>query len=376
MTHQTNSISTSLQSAAELRARLQGRRSVMLYGAGTVGRDSLAVLQRAGVLVNCFLDAKTLSFSSIEGTPVRKPDDPAFDAEVRAQTTVIVTIFNTYLDMPALHRRLADLGWSDVVMFTSFYEAFFAELGNRYWLTNRDYYRNLEHQVAAARSLWADEKSRSVFDGIMRFRLTGDYDTLNPADLEAQYFPKDLQAWPAPLRMIDCGAYDGDTFRQISSLGLELDSYVGFEPDAANFAKLVMEIVKPDLKKPVNAALWPCGAWSHCCQLRFASGNGSGSAVSGQGDCVIQCVSIDEALPVFRPNLIKMDIEGAEYPALLGAARTIREHRPGLAICLYHEPAHLWQIPLLIADWNLGYRFYLRCHCYNGFELVLYAFPF
>ena len=45
-----------------------------------------------------------------------------------------------------------------------------------------------------------------------------------------------------------------------------------------------------------------------------------------------------------------MDIEGAEYEALLGARGTISKYRPGLAISLYHRPADLWQIPLLINE--------------------------
>ena len=71
-----------------------------------------------------------------------------------------------------------------------------------------------------------------------------------------------------------------------------------------------------------------------------------------------------------------MDIEGAEFGALWGARKTIARHRPALAICLYHRPEHLWQIPLLVNEWYGGRaRLFLRAHCYNGFELVLYVFP-
>jgi len=38
-------------------------------------------------------------------------------------------------------------------------------------------------------------------------------------------------------------------------------------------------------------------------------------------------------------DFIKMDIEGAELPALRGSVRTIREHQPDLAIAVYH-PRH------------------------------------
>jgi FkbM family methyltransferase len=373
--HPALSSMPSADSALSLRAQILARTSVLLYGAGAIGRDSLAVLGRAGVIVDGFLDAKDLPISSIQGVPLHKPDDPVFTEQIRRNTTVIVTIFNTYVDMPVIHARLAALGWEKVIVFTAFYEAFAAELGNRYWLTTREYYRPLGAQLEAARSLWADDKSRAVYDGIVRFRLGGDYASLEKADADSQYFPPDLPAWKQPVRLIDCGAYDGDTLRQVRGRGLPLDAYAAFEPDPANFSKLVREVNIHSGGAPGLTALWPCGAWSHGCQLRFTSGQGSGSAVNSQGDTVIQCAAIDEALPSFAPTLIKMDIEGAEYPALLGAVNTIRAHRPGLAICLYHEPAHLWQIPLLIAGWNLGYRFYLRSHSNNGFELVLYAIP-
>lgn len=360
------------EAAREFRAKLLSPPAVYLYGAGTVGRDSIAVLQRAGVLVRAVLDAKDLPFVTLAGVPVLKP--VAIAPAERAEATLVVSIFNKYVDMPALHARLAALGWKNIVRFTDFHAAFAAELGNRYWLTDREYYRPLAAPLAAARALWADDKSRAVYDSILRFRFSGDYTMLTPPDLEKQYFPADLPAWPSSLRLVDCGAYDGDTLRQVRSLGLALDAYAGFEPDPANFTKLARE-VNAGPGAPATTALWPCGVWSHGCQLRFSSGHGSGSTVSATGDTVIQCAALDEVLPSFRPTLIKMDIEGAEHAALLGAARSIRAHKPGLAICLYHEPHDLWEIPLLVAGWNLGYKFYLRCHCYNGFELVLYAIP-
>jgi hypothetical protein len=71
--------------------------------------------------------------------------------------------------------------------------------------------------------------------------------------------------------------------------------------------------------------------------------------------------------------LIKMDVEGAEPDALLGAERTLRCHRPGLAISLYHQPDHLWEVPLWLASLNLGYKMYIRGHRHCGHEMILYC---
>ena len=88
---------------------------------------------------------------------------------------------------------------------------------------------------------------------------------------------------------------------------------------------------------------------------------------------IIQAVAPDDVLHGFHPNLIKMDIEGAEIKGLLGAQNTIRQDRPGLAFCVYHYPEHLWHIPEIIKQWDLAYNFYLHLHGQNGFEVVMYA---
>ena len=215
------------------------------------------------------------------------------------------------------------------------------------------------------------EKSKSIYNSIIEFRLTRDYSKLLEPEINKQYFPDDIPAWSYPLNLIDCGAFDGDTIREIVRNNISFKKIVAFEPDQKNFNVLAHECSKIDKE----FILFPCGTWSHTEQLRFSSGNGTGSALSADGDTVIQCVSLDQALPNFKPNLIKMDIEGAELASLIGSKNIIIKHRPGLAICLYHNPEHIWQIPLLISSWNLNYDFYLRCHCYSGFELVMYAIP-
>ena len=57
-----------------------------------------------------------------------------------------------------------------------------------------------------------------------------------------------------------------------------------------------------------------------------------------------------------RPDILKMDVEGAEYEALLGAAETIAKCHPKLLIELHHFDGNLaaHPVPGLLASW--GYR--------------------
>jgi FkbM family methyltransferase len=74
-----------------------------------------------------------------------------------------------------------------------------------------------------------------------------------------------------------------------------------------------------------------------------------------------------------RVDFIKMDIEGSEPEALVGAEQTIRKHRPQLAISIYHDLKHFASIPCWIADLGLGYRLYLDHFTIHAEETILFA---
>ena len=58
---------------------------------------------------------------------------------------------------------------------------------------------------------------------------------------------------------------------------------------------------------------------------------------------------------------------------LHGAKRVIERCRPRLAICVYHRPQDLWEMPLLVHGFDLSYDIYLRSHGHYDFDLVMYA---
>ena len=74
-------------------------------------------------------------------------------------------------------------------------------------------------------------------------------------------------------------------------------------------------------------------------------------------------------------DLIKMDIEGAEFPALKGGIETIKNDRPQLAISIYHSLEDLIEIPLFLNQELKNYTFKLGHYSHNWAETVLYAIP-
>ena len=73
------------------------------------------------------------------------------------------------------------------------------------------------------------------------------------------------------------------------------------------------------------------------------------------------------------PSYIKMDIEGAEMEAIQGAENIIKRNKPKLAICLYHKPVDIIEIPLLIHKINPQYKIYIRHYSNCQTDTLLYA---
>jgi FkbM family methyltransferase len=73
----------------------------------------------------------------------------------------------------------------------------------------------------------------------------------------------------------------------------------------------------------------------------------------------IKTISIDEFVKeenLKRVDFVKMDIEGSEEKALLGAKETLEKFKPKLAITIYHNFNDFYKLPLLIKRLNPDYR--------------------
>jgi FkbM family methyltransferase len=349
------------------------KRPILIYGTGTFARDVFAGLSRHDMIIGGFLDHASRQ-SEVLGLPVHAPD--ALPSETRASAAVVIGIHNRDANIAAIIERLKALDYSRIITPIDLYDHFATDLGERYWLTKRTFYDSHQAEIESTARLFADLPSRDLFEAILHFRASGDYSLLPEPDMQRQYFPSNLPAWKTPLRLMDCGAYDGDTLREIITLGIPIEALAAYEPDEANFRKLAETVQRNQIP---NAVLWPCGVYSSTSQLRFTTGQGEASGITSGGETVVQCVSIDESTPFFAPTLIKMDIEGAEPEALRGAEKTIAAYKPGLAICIYHAPQHLWEIPLLTHQfaqkYDIRYCYYLRTYAFNTFETVFYAIP-
>ena len=175
---------------------------------------------------------------------------------------------------------------------------------------------------------------------------------------------------------IDGGGCWGDTALYLSHKVGPTGRVHCFEFSPDNLPTLESNLaLNPTLRQTIHLernALWSSSGES----LSFnPAGPGTRVGNSG-GSFSVQTLNIDDLAArekLSRVDFIKMDIEGAELNALKGAEKTIRKHKPKLAVTLYHRLQDFATIPRWLDDLNLGYRFFLDHFSINQEETVLFA---
>ena len=354
------------ESFFELIGDLRTQKRIVVYGAGNWGRWLLRVLKSYSVNICSFLDLKAEEIGNVEGIPVFKPDCNDFSPQEKEEIYILIAA--NYMHHKNIKQNLNELGYKNVNLIKCVWYA-----GILNFERDLDSFINKTKDFLDCAKMLEDEKSFMIYEDAISSYVAAECVMTTEAETNNQYFPADIPFKKGYSRFIDCGAFTGDTIAQLQKTKGTVDTVIAFESDVQNF-KVLTEMIKENKESIAeNVLLYPCGVWSRLEQLRFNSGQGSGSVLSEDGTSVIQCVALDDVLSDFIPTFIKMDIEGAEYEALLGARKMIQNYKPDLAISVYHSIIDFCRIPLLIDGWNLGYKFYLRCHLDFNQEIVLYA---
>ena len=172
---------------------------------------------------------------------------------------------------------------------------------------------------------------------------------------------------------VDCGAYDGGTVKEyINVYGADYKRIYAYEPAPENYRRVCSALAELPRVQVENK-----GIADKKDTLKFTSSlPDAANRIHPLGDVEVQITFLDQDITE-KIDFIKMDIEGMEQAALLGAKKHIREDHPCLAICVYHLVEDLWKIPKLIENLNPNQKFYLRYHLSGEIpeEMVFYACP-
>lgn len=347
-------------------SNIKGSQSdIYLFGTGAMANIAMRLLSESGITIKAFIiDDEYYTTDEYKNIPVIKFS--SYNANCSDNDYVWIC-----LDNLAARQAIASKLKTTNIIKTSFpIEAYRAD----YYL---DYTFYAEHKAEfeSTYELLADDISRNTMEHYVYACISGDIEPLNADPKPNQYF-NDLTKNCDCSSFLDCGSFIGDTV--IDALRFygedKINSVISFEPDDTNAKKIEESVAKGDIPAE-KFTLMRYGTSDKYAKLRFSS-NGDGSSICEDGDIVIEVNAIDEM--VNRPvTFIKMDIEGSEYDAIVGASRIIKENIPTLAICVYHKREDLIEIPKLIMSiaGEDAYNFYIRHHQTNLTELVLYAIP-
>lgn len=224
-------------------------------------------------------------------------------------------------------------------------------------------------------SILSDNHSKAVYLGILNYKISLDnkylMDIASPA--EEQYFDREIIKLSDNEVVCDCGSYNGDTLEKfvVASDG-KYKKYIAIEADKEIYTELNNNIVTNGYK---NVQIYNVACWNEKTILKFQPAQFAGQ-ISETGDITVFADALDNILIDQEVTLLKMDIEGAEERALMGASTLIKKNKPILAICIYHRLEDFYKLPLMMKDLNQEYKLFIR-HYTMMFpaETVCYAIP-
>lgn len=233
---------------------------------------------------------------------------------------------------------------------------------------------NLERTI----DILADEESCRLLVRLIQEWVTNEYVYGQTDDLftEPQYFPEEIIINDPGEVYVDCGAYTGDNIMDFLKFSKgNFQKYYAFELSTKNYQELQKNVSEKWTEYADRFVLENRGVSDSTGVIKYEE-HDEGSQIGAGGNVDGEIVTLDDYFSLEeKVTFIKMDIEGVEMQALRGATRTISRNLPKLAICIYHKPQDLWEIPQFInKSWG-QYDIFIRHHTDLLNETVCYAVP-
>lgn len=229
--------------------------------------------------------------------------------------------------------------------------------------------REVVEKLKKVKEMLADKRSVEVFEKRLEF-LNGNIGALySMMSNENGYYSEDYYHITDSEIFVDCGAYNGDSLSGLIDYAGGIKIAFCFEPDYSNYLKLNKRVSGIECGKIITYLL----ATGDICKTEKFESFGTVSSLIGTGNDVVHIERLDDLLSDEKITFMKLDVEGSELATLKGAENIIKNNVPKLAVCLYHKPEDLYEIPLYLKSLVPGYKIKIRHHSYNMYDTVLYA---
>jgi FkbM family methyltransferase len=333
---------------------------VAIFGAGVQGRVAMHHLKKQGIKILCFTDNDDHKHGTIiDNIPVVSPHDPT------VASAPVVLIAARHAVQP-LRRQLDDMGVTNLS-----FDAYFVA-------------RNMDRISRVRNDFLKDDRSRFSYDGILKTILTGDNSYCASVMENNQYFALPEFMDFGKDHFVDAGAYVGDTLERFiwMTSGVFVQIYA-FEPGASQMdaMKHRVERLRKEWAISESAIICENAGLADKNETLTISMPGVPANMSIHHDSYddetpfgrIHCYSLDSYLAGRPATFIKADIEGMELEMLHGGQETIRRYKPKMALSIYHNPTHLFEIAEYVHWLAPEYRMAIRHHSPIFAESILYC---
>jgi FkbM family methyltransferase len=339
---------------------LKNSNNQYIYGGTKEATDLLKVLP-CNFIIDDF--SEEIEFC---GKPIVKIDEVPLNASViSAVTRRPITI----------HNKLENLG----IDHTSYYFLLYNENLKlptiRYWEEAKGHFNDNISRYENLYNNLIDEVSKNTLEDIISFRETGNLAIMKnyKSRFHEMYF-EDFIKLKENANFYDIGVLDGfnsDIFIQKYNYG----EILMIEPMPSSYNALLQKYSKNDRIK-----ITQCAVSNNTGEAEFYINIEDPSQASlinssTANKIKIRLETIDQLYEKskIKPDFIKMDIEGAEIKALMGALNVIKKIKPTLAISVYHDANHILEAFELLQKSTPEYKFYMRHYTEGYTETVLFA---
>lgn len=223
------------------------------------------------------------------------------------------------------------------------------------------------------------QASKDLFMDLLAFHCTRGYKYLLRHKPDAErYFLQRRRYMSGDVRIVDCGAYVGDTAASAAALAaglkgrLEIDA---FEPDGSNFRRLEASAAKLRAAGAVVRTHMAC-AYDQAAPIGFRQGRGPDSAIDEGSDSMVPCVRLSDVIRTGLPvDLLKVSTCGSELGVVAGARDMIASDRPYLAVALPRSGAGALDLCVYLMSVHPGYEWTVKSYSRVRPDAVLYGRP-
>ncbi|MCP4970753.1 MAG: FkbM family methyltransferase [Arcobacter sp.] len=286
--------------------------------------------------------------------------------DIPKDSIILVTASGSPLEVKT---KLDEMGYTHF-NYLSFYRYSKLELVSPPFISDfKDDFIKNESEYKNTYNLLEDEQSKQIFSKVLNFKMTFDLEFMKgfTNNHEEQYFDKQLLPEIKNITFVDGGAYIGDTLPQIISNYPDYKKIYCVEP-----SDLHINIANKNFPNIKNVEFINCGLGNKK-ELKKID------ELKTQNNCAhdYQALNINTIDNIIneKVDFIKLDIEGAEQDAIQGAKKTIKEHHPILAICIYHKAEDWYKVPQMVLEIKKEYKVYLRHYMEGIYETVMYFIP-